>query len=88
MDAGSLVDGEELLLWNHTILDEGQFDLRLTIDPNNVIDEYDENNNNNFMVVTGAQVSSIIDAPSFNPSILLIFLCALVISYIQRDTRD
>ena len=88
LDAGSLVDGEELLLWNHTILDEGQFDLRLTIDPNNVIDEYDENNNNNFMVVTGAQVSSIIDAPSFNPSILLIFLCALVISYIQRDTRD
>ena len=88
LDAGSLVDGEELLLWNHTILDEGQFDLRLTIDPNNVIDEYDENNNNNFMVVTGAQVSSIIDAPSFNPSILLIFLCALAISYIQRDTRD
>ena len=88
LDAGSLVDGEELLLWNYTILDEGQFDLRLTIDPNNVIDEYDENNNNNFMVVTGAQVSSIIDAPSFNPSILLIFLCALAISYIQRDTRD
>ena len=88
LDAGSLVDGEELLLWNYTILDDGQFDLRLTIDPNNVIDEYDENNNNNFMVVTGAQVSSIIDAPSFNPSILMIFLCALAISYIQRDTRD
>lgn len=88
LDAGLMTDREELLIWNYTVPSKGQFDLRLVIDPNNVIDEYNENNNQNYMVVTGASVSSVINAPSFNPSIGAIMVCAFVISLLQRNTRD
>ena len=88
LDAGMLTDRSELLNWNYTVPNAGQYDLKLVIDPTSVIDEYNEGNNNNYMVVTGASVSSIINAPSFTPSIGAILACALVISFIQRNTRD
>ena len=88
LDAGLMTDKSELLTWNYTVPNEGQYDLRLVIDPNNVIDEYDEGNNQNYMVVTGASVSSVINAPSFMPSIGAIFACAFIITFIQRNTRD
>ena len=88
LDAGTLTDKSELLTWNYTVPNEGQYDLRLVIDSSNVIDEYDEGNNENYMVVTGASVSSIINAPSFMPSIGAILGCALVITLIQKNTRD
>ncbi len=88
LDAGMLTDRSELLTWNYTVPNAGQYDLKLVIDPTSVIDEYNEGNNNNYMVVTGASVSSIINAPSFTPSIGAILACALVISFIQRNTRD
>ena len=88
LDAGTLTDKSELLTWNYTVPNEGQYDLRLVIDSSNVIDEYDEGNNENYMVVTGASVSSIINAPSFMPSIGAILACALVITLIQKNTRD
>ena len=88
LDAGLMTDKSELLTWNYTVPNEGQYDLRLVIDPNNVIDEYNEGNNENYMVVTGASVSSVINAPSFMPSIGAIFACAFIITFIQRNTRD
>jgi len=88
LDAGSMTDKSELLIWNYTVPNEGQYDLRLVIDPTNVIDEYDEGNNENYMVVTGAAVSSVINAPSFMPSIGAILACAFIITLIQRNTRD
>ena len=88
LDAGVLTDKSELLTWNYTVPNEGQYDLRLVIDSNDVIDEYDEGNNENYMVVTGAAVSSVINAPSFMPSIGAILLCAFIITWIQRNTRD
>ena len=88
LNSGSLTDSTELLIWNYTVPDSGQFDLRLVIDPNNVIDEYDESNNKNHMVVTGATISSIIDAPSFAPSILLVLITSFAISFVNNRPRD
>lgn len=88
LNSGILTDSTELLIWNYTVPDSGQFDLRLVIDPNNVIDEFDESNNKNHMVVTGATISSIIDAPSFAPSILLILITSFAISFITNRPRD
>mgnify|MGYP002870450002 CR=1 FL=1 len=88
LGSGTLSDSSELLIWNYTVPSSGQFDLRLVIDPNNVIDEYDESNNKNHMVVTGATISSIIDAPSFAPSIMMLILSSLLISFISNRTRD
>jgi len=88
LGSGTLSDSSELLIWNYTVPSSGQFDLRLVIDPNNLIDEYDESNNKNHMVVTGASISSIIDAPSFAPSIMMLIITSLFISYISNRTRD
>lgn len=88
LNSGTLTDSSELLIWNYTVPSSGQFDLRLVIDPNNVIDEYDESNNKNHMVVTGATISSVIDAPSFAPSILLILITSFAISFISNRPRD
>ena len=88
LDPGSLTDREELLVWEYIVPSEGQYDLRLVIDSDNLVDEYDENNNHNYMVVTGASVGGIINAPSFLPSISALIISALGISLIQRNTRD
>ena len=88
LDAGSMTDKSELLTWQYIVPSEGQYDLKLVIDPTGVIDEYDEGNNENYMVVTGASVSSIINAPSFMPPLGAIILVGLIISLVQRDTRD
>ena len=88
LDAGSLTDKSELLTWEYIVPSEGQYDLKLVVDPTGVVDEYDEGNNENYMVVTGASVSSIINAPSFLPPFGAIIICGLAISLIQRNTRD
>ncbi len=88
LDSGTLSDGQEELIWNYTVPQTGQFDLRLVIDYVNVIDEYDEGNNFNHMVVTGAGIGSPGLVPSFAPSILLILLTGFALALLQRRTRD
>jgi len=88
LDSGTLGDGEEELIWNYTVPKTGQFDLRLVIDYFDVIDEYDEGNNYNHMVVTGAAIGSPGLVPSFAPSIVLLILTGFAITILQRRTRD
>jgi hypothetical protein len=57
------------------------------IDYLNVIDEYDEGNNNNHMVVTGASIGSPGLVPSFAPSLVVLLLVGCAIGYLQRRTR-
>jgi hypothetical protein len=65
----------------------GQYDLRLVIDYLNVIDEYDEGNNKNHLVVTGAAVGSPGLVPSFAPSLLVLLFVGVVVGLLQRRTR-
>ena len=88
LDSGTLGNGEVELIWNYTVPKTGQFDLRLAIDYFNVIDEYDEGNNYNHMVVTGAAIGSPGLVPSFAPSIVLLILTGFAITILQRRTRD
>jgi len=88
LDSGSLADSQEEMIWNYTVPQTGQFDLRLVIDYVNVIDEYDEGNNFNHMVVTGAGIGSPGLVPSFAPSIVVILLTGFVLALLQRRTRD
>ena len=88
LESGTLSDAQEELIWNYTVPQTGQFDLRLVIDYVNVIDEYDEGNNYNHMVVTGAGIGSPGLVPSFAPSVLLIILTGFVLALLQRRTRD
>ncbi len=88
LDSGSLADSQEEMIWNYTVPQTGQFDLRLVIDYVNVIDEYDEGNNFNHMVVTGAGIGSPGLVPSFAPSIVVILLTGFALALLQRRTRD
>ena len=69
LPAGTLSNSTATVVWQYTVPRSGQFDLRLVIDYANVIDEYDEGNNNNYLVVTGASLDSPGLVPSFAPSL-------------------
>ena len=88
LPAGTLSNSTETIVWQYTVPRAGQFDLRLVIDHANVIDEYDEGNNNNYLVVTGASLDSPGLVPSFAPSILVLLLVGFALSLLQRKTRD
>jgi hypothetical protein len=87
LGSGSLSDSNETLIWNYTVPKTGQYDLRLVIDYSNVVDEYDEGNNYNHMVVTGAAITSAGLVPSFAPSIIALLFAGIVISHLQRRTN-
>ena len=88
LPAGTLSNSTETIVWQYTVPRSGQFDLRLVIDFANVIDEYDEGNNNNYLVVTGAALDAPGLVPSFAPSLLILVLVGFALSLLQRRTRD
>ncbi|MCH1616839.1 MAG: hypothetical protein L7R83_04945 [Candidatus Poseidonia sp.] len=88
LPAGTLSNSSETIVWKYTVPRSGQFDLRLVIDFANVIDEYDEGNNDNYLVVTGASLDSPGLVPSFAPSLIVLMLVGFALSFLQRRTRD
>ena len=84
LPAGSLGDGVESVEWSYTVPNSGQYDLRVRIDPTNVIDENSEINNDHYMVVTGADVSSPGLVPSFAPSLIALICIGFFIALIQQ----
>jgi hypothetical protein len=88
LPAGTLSNSTTTVVWQYTVPRSGQFDLRLVIDHANVIDEYDEGNNNNYLVVTGASLDSPGLVPSFAPSVLVLLIVGFALSLLQRKTRD
>ena len=84
LPAGSLGDKVENLSWNYTVSDRGQWDLRLTIDPLNLIDERDEGNNAHYLVVTGASLSYSGAVPSFAPSIVILLLVGFSLGLMMK----
>lgn len=88
LPAGTLSNSSDTIVWQYTVPRSGQFDLRLVIDFANVIDEYDEGNNNNYLMVTGASLDAPGLVPSFAPSLLLIVLVGFALALLQHRTRD
>ena len=84
LEIGSLSDLEEELIWNYTVPNTGQWDIRLTIDSTQSIDERDEGNNQFHLVVTGATISGIGTVSSFAPSIVALLGVGFVIACYQR----
>lgn len=84
LPAGSLGDGVETIEWTYTVPNSGQYDLRLRIDPTNVIDENSEINNDHYMVVTGADVSSPGLVPSFAPALSALICVGFVVAMLQQ----
>lgn len=82
--AGSLGTGVAYLTWNYTVPNTGQYDLRLRIDPSNLIDENSEINNDHYMVVTGADISSPGLVPSFAPTMFALICAGFVVAWLQQ----
>ena len=82
--AGSLGTGVAYLTWNYTVPNTGQYDLRVRIDPSNLIDENSEINNDHCMVVTGADVSSPGLVPSFAPTMITLLCAGFVVAWLQQ----
>jgi len=74
----------ELIVWDYVVPNTGQWDLRLVIDPSNVIDERDESNNNHHMMVTGASVSGVGVVTSFAPGVIALIVAGIAIAWYQR----
>ena len=73
--AGSLYDGQEILdPFEVRILSSGEYDLKLIIDPDEIVPEKDEGNNEEFLVVSGARPSSIGAVSSFMPALFLVII--------------
>ena len=88
LPTGSLADSTETIVWNYTVPNSGQYDIRLVIDHANVIDEYDEGNNHNYLVVTGASLDNPGLVPSFAPSVLALLIAGFAVAHLQRQARD
>ena len=88
LPAGTLSNSTETIIWQYTVPRSGQFDLRLVSDFANVIDEYDEGNNNNYLMVTGASLDAPGLVPSFAPSLFVIVLVGFALALLQHRTRD
>ena len=84
LPAGSLGDGVEIIEWSYTVPNSGQYDLRVRIDSTNVIDENSEINNDHYMVVTGADVSSPGLVPSFAPTLSALIFVGFVVALLQQ----
>ncbi|MGA0331652.1 MAG: CARDB domain-containing protein [Candidatus Poseidoniaceae archaeon] len=84
LPAGSLGDSVETIEWSYTVPNSGQYDLRVRIDPTNVIDENSEINNDHYMVVTGADVSSPGLVPSFAPTLTALICAGFVVALLQQ----
>jgi len=82
--AGSLGTGVAYLTWNYTVPNSGQYDLRVRIDPSNLIDENSEINNDHYMVVTGADVSSPGLVSSFAPTMIALLCAGFVVAWLQQ----
>ena len=84
LPAGSLGDSVETIVWSYTVPNSGQYDLRLRIDPTNVIDENSEINNDHYMVVTGADISSPGLVPSFAPTLISVICVGFFVALLQQ----
>ena len=89
LNAGSLYDGREVLdPFEVRILASGEYDLKLSIDPDEIIPEKDDGNNVEYLVVSGARPSSIGAVTSFMPALFLLIAVAGWMAWTMRSTKE
>ena len=84
----ALADLQEELIWSVAVLNVGEFDIRLTVDPIDAVSERDEANNDAYMVVQGASQKSVGAVSSFSPSLLLVALSGIWLGYWITRNND
>jgi hypothetical protein len=84
---GSMTDLVHGIDWTFSVTSGGQWDVRVLIDSDEVIDERDESNNDRYLIVSGAdgeQVAGIVS--SFGPSLASLTVVGLLFSgFVNRN---
>ncbi len=87
--SGDLIDQTETLTINITLLTAGEYDLRLVIDPNDVISEKDEGNNDEFLLISAAEPITVGAVSGFSPDSMAVLLTGLFVGFLlQRRKTD
>ena len=84
----ALADKTETILWSVTILNQGEYDIRLVVDPDDSISERDEGNNDAYMVAQGAGQRLVGAVSSFVPSLLLVAFAGAWIGWLISRQRE
>jgi len=89
LTAGSLYDGIEVLeAFEVRILASGEYDLKISIDPDETIPEKDEGNNVEYLIVSGARPSSIGAVTSFMPALFLLIAVSGWMIWTMRSSKE
>ena len=70
------------------VIASGEYDLKLSIDPDEIIPEKDDGNNVEYLVVSGARPSSIGAVTSFMPALFLLIAVAGWMAWTMRSTKE
>jgi hypothetical protein len=80
ISTGSLIDQQEVVVVNITLLTAGEFDIRVIVDPDNSISERDEGNNEAFLLIGAANPEVVGSVSGFAPDLVLLLLAGLFAS--------
>jgi len=85
---GSMTDLAHEIDWTFSLTSGGQWDVRVLIDSSEIIDERDENNNDRYLIVSGADGDQVVGIVSgFNPSLISLLIAGFLISGITNRKK-
>ena len=82
LDSGELIDQQEEISVNITLLTAGEYDIRIVVDPDNSIPERDEGNNEAFLLIAAADPSVVGAVDGFVPDLMILLLAGIIASFI------
>ena len=85
---GDLIDQQETIFVNITLLTAGEFDLRVIVDPDNSISERDEGNNEVFLLIGAADPEVVGSVNGFAPDMVLLLLAGLFASHVLKRRQS
>ena len=88
IDNGELIDQQETVFANITLLTAGEFDLRVVVDPDDTISERDEGNNEVFLLIGAADPEVVGSVDGFTPGIVLLLLAGLFASHVLKRRQS
>jgi len=86
-NSGDLIDQTETISINITLLTAGEYDLRLLIDPNDVISEKDEGNNEEFLLISAADPIKVGAVSGFSPDTIAVLLTGLFVGFLLQRRK-
>ena len=77
-----MIDLQEDISVNISLLTAGEYDIRVIVDPDNSIPERDEGNNEAFLLIAAADPSVVGSVTGFTPDLIVLLLVGIIASHI------